>query len=114
MTQNKKNHSSDNNNSLQNLRMIRDTGMVGIAWTIKQWIISTTQKTTSYPKSLEEKTITYDFGIISPVLGQAQQEWDEEEFEDTNGESVNRRTDNTVVKLKRTNKQRSTKHYTEN
>ena len=90
------------------------TGMVGIAWTIKRWIISTTQTTTSYPKSLEEKTITYDFGIISPVLGQAQKEWDEEEFEDTNGESVNRRrTDNTEVKLKRTNKQRSTEQYTE-
>ena len=44
--------------------------MVGIAWTI----ISTTQTTTSYPKSLEEKTIIYDFRIISPILGQAQKE----------------------------------------
>jgi len=51
-----------------------DEWMVGIAWTIKRWIISTTQTTNSYPKSLEGKTITYDFGIISPVLGQAQQE----------------------------------------
>jgi hypothetical protein len=70
LTQNKKNHSSDNNNSHHNLRMMRDTGMVGIAWTI----ISTTQTTTSYPKSLEEKTIIYDFRIISPILGQAQKE----------------------------------------